>query len=174
MQAIQAAGFSIFTSSNLREKLVHLPCRFDAKKPVFRDNIVQTLTVHKGKLALTFIACATQNENDEPERGGSNACTNDAILTNSENNESSKDPGEAAVTSLLYSDPDCVRNVENLGNQVNLLDKLKAVHLHVLAMEQWNASRLELCHRYVFLFLEKLQLTCLHRSFTFTYYAVLY
>ncbi|KAJ6830035.1 plastidial pyruvate kinase 4, chloroplastic-like [Iris pallida] len=27
------------------------------------------------------------------------------------------------------------------------LDKLRAIHLHVLASEQWNSSRLKLCHR---------------------------
>lgn len=150
LQAIQAAGFSNFTSSNLREKFTHVPCTFDAKKSVFRD---KSLTGHKGYLALTFIVSATRNENDEPERGGSNACTNDTFLTNSKNNESSKDPGEAVVTSLLYSGADCDISPEDLGNQGNLLDKLKAVHLHVLAMEQWNASRLKLCHRFVFLFL---------------------
>ncbi|KAK4800012.1 hypothetical protein SAY86_025377 [Trapa natans] len=32
--------------------------------------------------------------------------------------------------------------------ETNFLHKLRAVHLHVLASEQWNASRLALCHRY--------------------------
>ncbi|XP_073005275.1 plastidial pyruvate kinase 4, chloroplastic-like [Typha latifolia] len=32
-------------------------------------------------------------------------------------------------------------------HSVNLFDKLKAVHLHLLASEHWNASRLKLCHR---------------------------
>ncbi|GFS32172.1 pyruvate kinase family protein [Actinidia rufa] len=39
------------------------------------------------------------------------------------------------------------QNAVNLGNRGDLLDKLKAVQLHVLAMEQWNASRIKLCHR---------------------------
>ncbi|KAA8533628.1 hypothetical protein F0562_030938 [Nyssa sinensis] len=61
--------------------------------------------------------------------------------------ESSKDLEKEDVASLSCSAANLPQSAEILGNQGNLLDKLKAVHLHVLAMEQWNASRLKLCHR---------------------------
>lgn len=32
----------------------------------------------------------------------------------------------------------------------NLIERLKAVHLHLLASEHWNASQLKLCHGYNF------------------------
>lgn len=51
------------------------------------------------------------------------------------------------VSSLSYSEADLAHTVELLGEQGSLLDKIKAIQLHVLASEQWNASQLQLCHR---------------------------
>lgn len=123
---------------------------------MFGDKIVRILNRQRGNLALTSIVYAIRKENDEPERGGSSACADDELLlTGSEKECSSKEQGKEVFVSLLHSKTDLPQNIENLGNQGNLLDKLKAVHLHVLAMEQWNASRLKLSYRYIFLFLFK-------------------
>lgn len=143
---IQTADSSDFISSNVRDKFTHLPCRVNVKKAVFRDKNCRFSTRPKGRLSSTFIVFAIRNENDEPERGGSHACTDDQLLTALEKDGSSKDPRKEVTTSLLHSE-DPSMNAENMGNQGNLLDKLKAVHLHVLAMEQWNSSRIKLCHR---------------------------
>lgn len=51
-----------------------------------------------------------------------------------------------ALASSLSSEAYFYPSSEHPGNRGSLLDKLKAVHLHVLASEQCNASRLELCH----------------------------
>lgn len=155
-QGIQAVGFTNFTSSNLCEKLAYTPYTSVAKKSAARD---KSLTGRAGYLAQTFTVSANLNDNNEPGRGCSNACASDTFLTNSQTNQSSKDAREAVTSSLLYSGSECVLSGRNLKNHGNLLDKLKAVHLHVLAMEQWNASRLKLCHRCVFLFLLKLIFT---------------
>ncbi|KAM7467709.1 hypothetical protein LguiB_015271 [Lonicera macranthoides] len=146
--AIQSTDYSDFTSSHLCEKFTHRPCRLNLKKPMFGDKIVQILNRQRGTLALTSIVYAIRKENDEPERGSSSACADDELLrTGSEKEHSSKEQGKEEFVSLLHSKTDLPQNTENLGNQGNLLDKLKAVHLHVLAMEQWNASRLKLSHR---------------------------
>ncbi|KAM7463699.1 hypothetical protein LguiA_031820 [Lonicera macranthoides] len=146
--AIQSTDYSDFTSSHLCEKFTHRPFRLNLKKPMFGDKIVQILNRQRGTLALTSIVYAIRKENDEPERGSSSACADDELLlTGSEKEHSSKEQGKEEFVSLLHSKTDLPQNTENLGNQGNLLDKLKAVHLHVLAMEQWNASRLKLSHR---------------------------
>uniref|UniRef100_A0A5B6ZTL7 pyruvate kinase n=1 Tax=Davidia involucrata TaxID=16924 RepID=A0A5B6ZTL7_DAVIN len=140
--AIQTANPSDFTFPNLRGKFTHQPCRIYVKRPV-----VQFLARRKGNLVPMTIVSAVPNESDEPERGGSHACTDDIMLSALGNDGSSKDTRKEVVGFLSHSGADISQSTEILGNPGNLLDKLKAVHLHVLAMEQWNASRLELCHR---------------------------
>ncbi|KAE8077868.1 hypothetical protein FH972_016387 [Carpinus fangiana] len=66
-----------------------------------------------------------------------------------DHNDHSKDPDVVALASSLSSQPYFYPSSEQPGNRGSLLDKLKAVLLHVLASEQCNASRLELCHRYI-------------------------
>lgn len=66
-----------------------------------------------------------------------------------ENNNSSSNLDGEAVASLSVSGAGLFQGVEHFENQASLLDKLKAVHLHVLASEKWNASRLNSCHKYV-------------------------
>uniref|UniRef100_A0A5B6ZW92 pyruvate kinase n=1 Tax=Davidia involucrata TaxID=16924 RepID=A0A5B6ZW92_DAVIN len=144
---IQTANPSDFIFSNLRGKFTHLPCRIYVNRPVFKDQIIQFFARKKGNLVPRTVVSAILNENDEPERGGSRACTDDLMLSALGNDESSKDPGKEVVASLSCSAADLSQSAEILGSQGNLLDKLKAVHLHVLAMEQWNGSQLKLCHR---------------------------
>ncbi|KAK2983669.1 hypothetical protein RJ640_023203 [Escallonia rubra] len=144
-RATHAANSSDFTSSIFCEKFSHIPCRLDVKKPVFREKSLQFLAGQTRDLKSKSVVFSSQNENDELERGGSSACTDDSMLTALGNDGSN--PEKEAVDSLLHYGADHSQSAENLGNQGCLLDKLKAVHLHILAMEQWNASRLKLCHR---------------------------
>ncbi|XP_057950415.1 plastidial pyruvate kinase 4, chloroplastic [Malania oleifera] len=145
MMAIQIANFSDLTSFNLSEKFTHMQCRFHVKQPVFRYEIVQSLAGKKGCMRSKIFLFAIPNGSDKLG-SGSLDCSNDEVSMALENNESSVDPN-VEVDSILLPESYFSQNREHLSNQGNLLDKLKAVHLHVLALEQWNASRLKLCHR---------------------------
>ncbi|OVA15293.1 Pyruvate kinase [Macleaya cordata] len=71
-----------------------------------------------------------------------------SIFLASGNNQCQEDSDVNTVASISHSEVNIKQHVFDYPvNQGNLLDRLKAVHLHVLASEQWNASRLKLCHR---------------------------
>ena len=90
-------------------------------------------------------AFAVPDGNNKAEMGSSH---DDPVLVLSKSNKSSKDPDVKVVASSSHSLANFCPNSEQPGSQGTLLDKLKAVHLHVLASEQWNATLLKLCHRY--------------------------
>ncbi|XVF10036.1 hypothetical protein REPUB_Repub07fG0149200 [Reevesia pubescens] len=119
----------------------YLPCRLNVTHPV---KSVQLLAKIRKSTAF-----AIPNENDEAETSSSHACSDDQVLMPLENNHSSSNLDGEAVASLSLSESGAglFQRVEHSGNQASLLEKLKAVHLHVLASEQWNASRLRLCHK---------------------------
>ncbi|RVW72288.1 Plastidial pyruvate kinase 4, chloroplastic [Vitis vinifera] len=100
----------------------------------------------KGSLTPRTLVFAAQKESDESESGSSQSCIEDQMHMAPEHNDGSRDP-DVEVASITLSEADLSQSAVQLGNQGNLLDKLKAVHLHILAMEQWNASRIKLCHR---------------------------
>ncbi|KAL7003585.1 pyruvate kinase [Sarracenia purpurea var. burkii] len=143
--AIQTANPTEFTFNNLDVKLTHLACGLNSKKPVFRDKVSQPFPRRRRNPAPRTIVFAIPNENDEGEGGISHACTDDSVL--SKNDRDFRDTGDEVVA--VASQPGSVfsQNSVDLGNEGNVLDKLKAIQLHVLAMEQWNASRIKLCHR---------------------------
>lgn len=129
-----------------RGKFSHLPCKLNVKQSV---ETVQLWAKIKNTRTTTTTAFATPNENDEGERSGSHACSGEQVFVPLENNYSSNDLDEEAAGSLPESGSGVFQMVEHSVNLASLLDKLKALHLHVLASEQWNASRLKLCHKYV-------------------------
>lgn len=139
--ATQTVHCSDFTATNLSGKFTHLPCKLNVKRPIF----FQLLVRQKGSPTTRTLVFAISNKSDEPERGSLPSCTDDQMLVGLQNNGSSKTDVEV-VPSVSHSELDLSLST-NLENQGSLLDKLKAVHLHVLASEQWNASRLNLCHR---------------------------
>ncbi|CAK9187734.1 unnamed protein product [Ilex paraguariensis] len=145
-QAIQPAGLSDITPFNLHGKFTHFPCIHHVKTPGFKDQIIQLFTRSKGNQASRTVVYAISNK-DEPDKSGSRFCTNDTMPSTPENIVSSEDPGKEAVAVLLHSGADLPQGAQTLENKENLLDKLKAMQLHVLAIEQWNASRLQLCQR---------------------------
>ncbi|CAH1439052.1 unnamed protein product [Lactuca virosa] len=112
----------VLASSNLHEKPLHLSCGLLVSK----DKFIQPLRRRKRALPLSYIVSATRNGNDEPESSVGAYAADDQSHIISESSRNS---------------------TENDSEKGNLLDKLKAVHMHALAMEQWNASRLKLCHR---------------------------
>ena len=147
MQAIQTVNPTDLISNNFWGKFTRLPCRVHFKKPVIRDKTVQLLARQKRNPGHRTIVFAILNENDEAG-GFSHACADDSMRTASEDNENVMDSRDEVVAVLSQSGSGFYQNAVDMENQGNLLDKLKAVQLHVLAMEQWNASRIKLCHRY--------------------------
>ncbi|OMO88443.1 Pyruvate kinase [Corchorus capsularis] len=143
--AINTADVSELGLCSLRVKFAYLPCRLNVRQP---GQMVQLLAKSRKTLTWKTTAFAIPNENNEAERSSSHACSNDQGLMPSKNEHNSSDPNGETVDSLLKSEVGPFQGVEHLMNQASLMDKLKAVHLHVLASEQWNASRLKLSHKH--------------------------
>ncbi|XP_076957820.1 plastidial pyruvate kinase 4, chloroplastic-like [Bidens hawaiensis] len=134
----------LLVPSNLNEKPLHLSCGLNAKILVSRSEMFQSLRTHKRVFPLTLIVSAIRKGNDEHE-SIVGAYSDDQSLTISNDSRKANDSSkEVAAAASLYPSEDHAKLV---GNHGNLLDKLKAIHMHALAMEQWNASRLEQCHR---------------------------
>ncbi|XP_039035636.1 plastidial pyruvate kinase 4, chloroplastic-like [Hibiscus syriacus] len=142
--AIHAADVLELQLCNQRGKFANLPCRLNARQS---EKTVQLWPKLKSTLTMKTAAFAIPNRNDESELSGSHACSDDQVLMPSKNNYGSCDLYEEAVGSLPESGSGIFQMVEHSVNLASLLDKLKAVHLHVLASEQWNASRLKICHK---------------------------
>ncbi|XVF12639.1 hypothetical protein REPUB_Repub08aG0136300 [Reevesia pubescens] len=140
-KAIYTADVSEFTP---RGKFAYPTCKLNVRQPV---QMVQLLAKIRNTVSRKTKAFAIPNENNEAERSCSHACSDDQVLLPLENDHSSSDLDGKAVASLSESGAGVFQWVEHSVNQASLLDKLKAVHLHVLASEQLNASRLKLCHK---------------------------
>lgn len=72
---------------------------------------------------------------DEAENWYSRQYTVDPVMTGPEDSENSCDSENSPLKS------------ENIMKEDDPIDKLKALHLLLVAMEQKNASVLKLCHR---------------------------
>lgn len=147
-QAIRTANLSHSSSFMPSGNVGALQFRLKVKKSVFRYQIFPLFMKEKGSLTPRTLVFAAQKESDESESGSSQSCIEDQMHMAPEYNDGSRDP-DVEVASITLSEADLSQSAVQLGNQGNLLDKLKAVHLHILAMEQWNASRIKLCHRYI-------------------------
>ncbi|KAH6822229.1 pyruvate kinase family protein [Perilla frutescens var. hirtella] len=86
-------------------------------------------------------------EREDAQRQSSPRFSDEQLFVCPENDGHPEEPREGRAASRMQSSADLQQIVEKQGNQVTILEKLKAVHLHILAMEQWNASRLKMCHR---------------------------
>ena len=124
-----------------------MSCRNHLKQPFYA---VQLLAIDRRDLKRKTLALAIPNENDGAEVGSSHDVVDDHNVMCSENDENCKYSDVEVIATVSGSEDGLSRSVENVRNQGSLLDKLKAIHLHVLASEQWNTSRLKLCHRYAF------------------------
>ncbi|KAK8530678.1 hypothetical protein V6N13_030626 [Hibiscus sabdariffa] len=142
--AIYAADVLELRLCNQRGKFAYLPCQLNVRQAV---KTVQLWPKLRNTRTMKTAAFAIPNENNESERRGSHACSDDQVLMPSENDYSSSELHEEAVDSLPESGSGVFQMVEHSANLASLLEKLKAVLLHVLASEQWNASRLKLCHK---------------------------
>lgn len=144
--AIRTANLSHSSSFMPSGNVGALQFRLKVKNSVFRYQIFPLFMKEKGSLTPRTLVFAAQKESDESESGSSQSCIEDQMHMAPEYNDGSRDP-DVEVASITHSEADLSQSAVQLGNQGNLLDKLKAVHLHILAMEQWNASRIKLCHR---------------------------
>lgn len=132
--------FSLFGSSG---KFVHFPCRNSLKQPLYAGKL---LVVSRRDLKQKIFA--VPSEKDGAEVGSSSDVLDDYSVVSPEDDESCKSSDVEVMATATGLEEGISQSVENVRNQRNLLDKLKAVRLHILASEQWNASRLDLCHRY--------------------------
>lgn len=130
--------------SKPRRKCTRLPCGLNIKQAV---HVVRLLATSRRDLRRRTFAYAVPNENDEAKKAASHDCNLDSMALHSDNNGSSKYSDVEVVASISCLEDAISQTVENLKSQGSILDKLKAVHLHLLASERWNASRLKLCHR---------------------------
>ncbi|PIA34648.1 hypothetical protein AQUCO_03700139v1 [Aquilegia coerulea] len=132
-------------------KISRPTCRFYIRSSVFGYGLIQLQTKPNANLRKKCFIFASLKENDE-ERGSSGPYIEEempqSIFKVSETNQNSNDSDVETAASVPISEDNLIKDAtDNMLSQGNLLDKLKAVHLHVLALEQWNASRLKLCHR---------------------------
>ncbi|KAJ0041853.1 hypothetical protein Pint_17685 [Pistacia integerrima] len=167
------AAYVEFALSNPRGKLSHLSCRNQVRHPV---NVVQLLAVKRRELMLKTLPFSVPNENDEAERETSHDCTDDGLVLGTEishdstddllvseretshdftdnglvlcteYNKSSEHQDVEVVASVSSLEEDLSQGAEDLRKPGSILQKLKAIRLHVLASEQWNTSQLQLCH----------------------------
>ncbi|XP_073292928.1 plastidial pyruvate kinase 4, chloroplastic-like [Primulina huaijiensis] len=157
---INRTGISDFTYPNSYGKLKVPPCKSSTKLRASRYNI-SLFQRSGGKLALRTVFHGMPHDNAEsypshqsvddplficPEDDGNSQQhgNEDSVFICSKNDGNSKRPRkDSQVNPMLELQPTVMKQV----NQDSLPDKLKAVQLHILAMEQWNASRLKMCHR---------------------------
>lgn len=148
LQGFQVASFLVVRSSNLSRKY-SIPQPF-FKIHGFREHIVQYVASNNGNLARKNIVFAIPNERDDPEKEGSDYYIDYPVIVDQKEDGSSCAPEMETTFSLLQCGESIPRSNEINGKEDGLLAKLMAVHLHVLAMEQWNASKLKMSHKYVF------------------------
>lgn len=131
------ARFPDISVVNLYGNSSFLPCKSGTKVPDYGNHI----TLFQGRDKLTpRAAYGVPPEREDAQTQNSPHLSDDKLFL------CSVTDGHPAA-SRVQSGTDFQQIIEKQGNQVTILDKLKAVHLHILAMEQWNASRLKMCHR---------------------------
>ncbi|KAH9646472.1 Plastidial pyruvate kinase 4 [Citrus sinensis] len=143
--SLNNVDFLEISFSKPRRKCTRLPCGLNVRQAV---HVVRLLATCRRDLRRRTLAYAIPNENDEAKKAASRDCNLDTMALHLDNNASSKYSDVEVVASISCLEDDISQSIENLKSQGSILDKLKAVHLHLLASERWNASRLKLCHRH--------------------------
>ncbi|KAL0400618.1 UNVERIFIED_CONTAM: Plastidial pyruvate kinase, chloroplastic [Sesamum latifolium] len=140
------AKFPDSTSIFLHGNSTFLPCKFGPKVLCHKDHILLSQGWGR-KLTRRTVAYGMPPEQDDAQRRSSPHFTDDEVFICPDDEECFQEQRKETASSLVQSSTELQATVEKLGNQESLLDKLKAVQLHILAMEQWNASRIKTCHR---------------------------
>lgn len=134
----QTANPRDLTSANFWGKFTHFPCKLQFKRPVLAGSSAHLIALQRRNPTRGNVVFVISNENDEAGGGISHACTDKNSNLGMKLFLSRRSLYQASFSQSSF----------NVGNLGNLLDKLKAVLLHVLLMEQWNDSRIKLSHRY--------------------------
>ncbi|PIM97562.1 Pyruvate kinase [Handroanthus impetiginosus] len=113
-----------------------LPCKSGTDVPVRRNQILHFQG--RGKLTARTVAYGLPSDCNDTQRKRAPYVGDDGH---------SEEPRNETASALEQSEIDFQPTVAKQGHQDSVLDKLKAVQLHILAMEQWNALRLKMCHR---------------------------
>ncbi|XP_009599139.1 plastidial pyruvate kinase 4, chloroplastic [Nicotiana tomentosiformis] len=141
----QIASFLFVRSSNLSKKY-SIPQPF-FKIPGIREHIFQFVASNNGSLARKNIVFAIPNGKDDAEKEGSDYYIDYPVAVDRKQDKNSCAPEMETTFSLLPCGEGTPKSNEINGKEDGLLAKLIAVHLHVLAMEQWNASKLKMSHK---------------------------
>ncbi|XP_077226998.1 pyruvate kinase family protein isoform X2 [Tasmannia lanceolata] len=160
LHGVQIVNPSNFTSLKQSEQFSNPTRRLPLTRATSGNCLIKLLVKPNRKPPSNSLVFAGIRGNDEPERCSHKPCCHDEMLDSSvQASQDNLSPGVSdlesveSAPSLEAENPKCLSSPELgfFGYPVNLqgdlLDKLKAVHLHVLALEQWNASRLKMCHR---------------------------
>ncbi|XP_065868234.1 plastidial pyruvate kinase 4, chloroplastic [Euphorbia lathyris] len=140
----ESADFLGFAFSNLKVNPANVPCALHGRLP---SCIIQSLYVHRRNSKSRASVFCIPNEKDQAVRSSSYNYADDQMQLALEKSKSSDNSDVEIVSSTSYSDINLAHTVALLDRQGSLLEKLQAIQLHVLASEQWNASKLVLCHR---------------------------
>ncbi|GER46699.1 spermidine synthase [Striga asiatica] len=121
-----------------------LQCKSGNEFPSCKNQVF--LFQNRVKLATRIAARSLPPERDNAQIGCSPHLTDGQAFVGPEDDENSREQRKETAV-LIQSDADFQPNAAKNGNRESVLDKLKAFHLHILAMEQWNSSRLKTCHQ---------------------------
>ncbi|KAL1531978.1 pyruvate kinase [Salvia divinorum] len=138
------ARFPDLTAVNLYGDSSSLPCKPGIKAPGYGNHIL--LLQGQDKLTSRAAYSMPPEREDAQLQCFPHFC-DDQLFVFPEEDENPMEPKKGRAASRMQSSIHLQQIAEKQGNQVTILDKLKTVHLHILAMEQWNASRLNMCHR---------------------------
>ncbi|RZC77478.1 hypothetical protein C5167_001634 [Papaver somniferum] len=152
LQVIQGANFSDFSFLKTNRVFFGPTCKLYFASPVLSYPCSLQQLKQVRNQTKCHIVLANHNGNGEHEEGRSRPISDDQVFTSiflaSINNDSQENSAVNSSASISHSQLNPKEHVVDLPvNQKNLLDRLKAVHLHISASEQWNLSRIELCHR---------------------------
>ncbi|WCJ36816.1 pyruvate kinase family protein [Euphorbia peplus] len=140
----ESADFLGFAFSNQKVNPANVACSLHGRQP---SSIIQLLTVHRRNSKSRALVFCIPDEKDQAMRSSSYNCADDQMQLPLEETKSYDNSDVEIVSCTSYSDVNLSQTVALLDRQGSLFEKLQAIQLHVLASEQWNASKLELCHR---------------------------
>ncbi|KAL4204371.1 hypothetical protein AMTRI_Chr01g131720 [Amborella trichopoda] len=151
-----------FTSPRKKCKLLLSVPRCSLSNEIFGKHLILLSPKAKGKSAAYPLVLASKHGKNDHEKSSCKPYNPDeklkSTLYSAEKNVSPEyvdakpvDSSSSSKEEVSKHDPSSpsweVAIKKPVHQQGNLLDRLKGVQLHVLALEQWNASRLRKCHR---------------------------
>ncbi|XP_039124516.1 plastidial pyruvate kinase 4, chloroplastic isoform X1 [Dioscorea cayenensis subsp. rotundata] len=144
----------VLTSATADGLLSNPKCRLPLPAAIYGDYLIQPQVKLKRQPKYFQVYAKLQENGDSGSDGHSTS--HDLLNAITKNSEICSSPEKR---SAISDDSSCHLDQESHISSLNdeltpdsinyqvCLDKLKAIYLHVLASEQWNASRLNICHR---------------------------